>query len=189
MWRAMALVCAASLCVLGAEWRSLGAPVVVSTGLPVRSQAPPARPAASGPSDDLDAQVASVLERPLFSRTRRPTIAVDGRVAVKDPGLPRLSGLVMLPGFRRAIFQAPGPGKPVVTVVGEAGRIDDWTVASIEGDGVTLTRGDESMRLAPAFAPVGNAPPPPPPRPLSRWEAPADHGILRARWSNPQLQP
>jgi hypothetical protein len=191
--RVMGIACAVSLCLLGAEWHYLSGSVAAPADTPAPS-VPPARavlapPVVAPPPADLDGLIRIVLERPLFSKTRRPALVEDSPVAAKDPALPRLSGIVVLPSLRRAIFQSPGADRQVVTVVGEAGRIDSWTVESIDSDGVTLIRGSETMLLTPAFAALETALASRPSRPLSRWEAPADHGVLRARWSNPHLQP
>lgn len=187
----MVLACAASLCLLGLEWRYLGSPVAAPADKPIRSvPALPTHPVLPSPAAaDLHDLVRTILERPLFSQTRRPATASDGFVAPKDPALPRPSGILLLPKLRRAIFEAPGAAGPVATIVGETGKIDNWTVKSIDRDGVALTCNDDTMFLRPAFANVEAVRASPPAPPLSRWEAAADQGILRARWSNPQLQP
>jgi hypothetical protein len=178
----------AGLGLLGAEWHGLGAPPDLLPAHVPPHGAPPARqaePSAAPP--DLDRMVQTILERPLFSRTRRPTEVPNALVAGKVHLLPRLSGVVVLPGYRRAIFQAPGATRPVVTVVAEDERIADWTVQLIDNAAVTLTRAGETLQLTPSFATAPAAPAPKPQR--SRWEAAADHGMLRDRWSNPHLQP
>jgi hypothetical protein len=143
---------------------------------------------ASPAAADLRGLIRTILERPLFSDTRRPATAGDG-LAVRKPALPRLSGILMLPRLRLAVFEAAGAKGQVATIVGETGKIDSWTVASIDRDGVALTRDGDSIFLTPAFATVEAVRASLATAPLSRWEAPADEGILRARWSNPHLQP
>jgi hypothetical protein len=185
------LACAVSLCLLGLEWRYLPAPVAARADTSIRPlRAARAHPVSSSPpAADLDQLVRAILKRPLFDRMRRPAHAADGLVARPDRALPRLSGILLLPSLRRAIFEADGAKGQVATVVGEAGKIDDWTVESIEGNGVKLARSGEIMVLAPAFATAEAARASPPAPPLSLWEAPAAEGVLRERWSNPQLQP
>jgi hypothetical protein len=189
--RVIGLAYAASLCLLGLEWRYLGGLVAAPADTPIRLvPAPLTHPVLPSPAAaDLHDLVRTILERPLFSQTRRPATAADGFIVRKDPALPRLSGILLLPKLRRAIFEAPGAAGPVATIVGETGKIDNWTVKSIDRDGVALTRNDDTMFLTPAFANVEAVRASPPAPPLSRWEAPADQGILRARWSNPHLQP
>jgi hypothetical protein len=189
--RAIGLAGAAGLCLLGAEWRYLATPVTVPAAVPaLRTAAVPDRPVPPPPPADPDELVRTILQRPLFSRTRQPATIADGPAAGNGPALPRLSGVILLPGLRRAFFQPSSAAKQVVIVVAEAGRIDSWKVESIDSDGVKLTRAGETILLAPAFASaVAEKSPAPPPRRLSLWEAPAEEGILRDRWSNPQLQP
>jgi hypothetical protein len=185
------LACLASLGLLGLEWGYPRAPVATPRGTPILPL--PAGRAhsvlASLPAADLVGLVRDILARPLFSQMRRPAYGADRPVAQQDPTLPRLSGILLLPSLRRAIFEAAGAKGQIATIVGETGKIDDWTVESIAGDGVTLARSGETMFLAPAFASAEAARAAPPVPPLSLWEAPAAQGILRARWSNPQLQP
>jgi hypothetical protein len=189
--RVTGLVCIACLGLLGGEWwylsGSLSAATVPAAPADLVARQPVQAPAGPKPVS-LDSMVEVILQRPLFSRTRRPTAVPDASGSARVATLPRLSGIIQLPGYLRAIFQSAGTPKPTVTVVAEAGTIEDWTVRTIDSGAVTLVRNGEILQLAPAFG----APATPPPRPriaLTRWEAPADHGMLRARWSNPQLQP
>jgi hypothetical protein len=188
--RAMGLVCAAGLFLLGGEccYLRAGAPEATQPSAGTHAVARPPPPAsADRPPADLDRWVKTVLARPLFSPTRRPDAARTASAAPHGSALPRLSGIVELPGLRRAIFEASGASKPSVTVVGEAGMVDDWTVQAIDSGTVTLVRDGEAMVLRPTFGTAIVLPPPP--RRVSRWEKAPAHGILRARWSNGQLQP
>jgi hypothetical protein len=189
--RVIGLACAVSLCLLGLEWRYPGGLVAAPADTPIRVvPAPLTHPVSpSAAAADLHGLVRTILERPLFSQTRRPATAAGGLVVGKDPALPRLSGILLLPSSRRAFFEAAGDAGQLSTIIRETGKIDNWTVESIDRDGVALTRNGDRMFLTPAFATVEAARASPPAPVLSRWEAPADHGILRARWSNPHLQP
>ena len=115
---------------------------------------PPAAPMASrasAPAADREREwVATALARPLFSPDRRPS-SVAATVATAGPsGLPRLTGTLVGPSERSAIFAAAGRN-PIV--VHEGGRIDAYTVMSIEAGQVRL-RGPDGMRiLHPTFQP------------------------------------
>jgi hypothetical protein len=183
----MGLACAASLCILGIEWWCLLGrdpdPASAGSSAAMPKETVP-RP---GPGEPQPNMVESILARPLFSPGRRP--AARERVVVA-PELPRLSGIVTMPEFRRAIFETPGAGRSGMSVVSEADTIGGWTVLAIGTHKVVLTRQGAMLLLTPAFRTAVVKPTlAPPPRQYSLWEKPADSGILRARWSNPQLQP
>jgi hypothetical protein len=138
---------------------------------------------------DQDKMLATILGRPLFSSSRRPpAVPQDAGAGQRKAVLPKLSGIIHTPDLRRAIFQSQGAQKPIVTDIGEGQTIDGWTVQDIGPESVTLILGDQTALLTPTFGTIAIQPPPKP-RVISRWVAPADSGILRARWSNPQLQP
>ena len=91
---------------------------------------------------------ARILARPLFSPTRRSTEIRGARAAgPADP--PRLSGILCRPGACYAIFQ---PEKaPHALVLGEGTALESWTIRTIAGDSVTVSRGDERLVLRPSF--------------------------------------
>lgn len=185
------MVCAALLCLLGAEWWWLGTDAPLASVSPMRAKTllPLHQSSAVRQAADLDKMVATILARPLFSPSRRPAAAALDASAVQGrASLPKLSGIIHAPDLRRAIFQSPGSEKPVVTDVGEGQAINDWTVQDIGPESVTLIRDGQTVLLTPTFGTITTQPPPKP-RPVSRWLAPAASGMLRARWSNPQLQP
>jgi hypothetical protein len=69
-------------------------------------------------------------------------------------------------------------------------------VAAISADGVGLQKANSRVVLRPRFndSAAGGTPVAAPATVAAkqskpRWEAPAASGMLRARWSNPQLQP
>ncbi|HUN38856.1 MAG TPA: hypothetical protein VMU81_01055 [Acetobacteraceae bacterium] len=94
--------------------------------------------------------VSTILARPLFSPDRRaaplPTAITGGRDA--PPGLPRLTGVLVGPFGRTAIF-ATGGGKPLV--VTEGGKVDAWTVQSISIGTVRIRGPDGAKTLQPSF--------------------------------------
>src|SRR5262249_10346247 len=72
-----------------------------------------------------------VLDRPLFSPTRRPTEASSAPAGGDDNGMPVLQGIVVAPGQKFALFA----GAPRVS---EGDTIGRWTVAKIAAARVTL---------------------------------------------------
>lgn len=99
--------------------------------------------------------VNAILARPLFSPDRRPAAAAAVGSATAVSGLPRLSGVLVGPFGRRAIFAADG-SKPMV--VGEGGQVSDWTVRVIEAGAVRLMGPGGEQVLHPSFAQSDAAP-------------------------------
>jgi hypothetical protein len=127
---------------------------------------------------------AIILGRPLFAPDRRPAEVRLGT----DAGLPRLTGLVAMATDAVAIFQPLGTSRPLALRQGET--VNGWDVTAITSDSVSLRKSTATLVLRPEFgdlhagvATIDQKPPP------SRWQAAAATGVLRARWSNPQLQP
>jgi hypothetical protein len=124
------------------------------------------------------------LDRPLFAPDRKPE--AGSRSA--DAGLPRLAGIIAFPDEELAIFQPSGNGKPVA--VRHGGTVGGWEVTAVSAEEVSLRKANSRLVLRPEFnqaksgasAKVATQAP-------SRWEAAASAGLLRTRWSNPQLQP
>jgi hypothetical protein len=104
--------------------------------------------------------VGTILGRPLFSPDRRPSSAAAAVAGF--PGLPRLSGIMVGPFGRSAIFAADG-AKPLV--VQEGARVVGYTVKAIEATQVRLAGPNGNVVLYPSFAAasagrVTKAPPP-----------------------------
>jgi len=121
--------------------------------LVVPATAPLSAPAApvSTPAADADnagRRVVEVLARPLFSPGRRPAAQAAAAPPAAVAPLPRMTGVIVTPAGRRAIF-ANGTGKPVVVMEGE--RIGVYSVQSIEAGRVTLAGPDGQRVVAPAF--------------------------------------
>ncbi|HEV7995007.1 MAG TPA: hypothetical protein VGP52_01990 [Stellaceae bacterium] len=133
---------------------------------PTRSDAAPLPPHPP-PRGQYDELLATILARPLFSSTRRPP-PPGGRDAAADSGLAdtRLTGIVIAPGHRIAIF-APIGTKAVIVSEGEV--VSGWRVERITARQVSLTGPDGTRTLQPKFDPnlappasaagPGNAPP------------------------------
>ena len=152
-----------------------------SGGTP-RTAPPTARPDAGAPApavagQDVAALAAVALARPLFSPDRRPGRNAGPAQAGPPPApLPRLSGILVTPAGRSAIFA----GQPASTAVREGARIGTYEVRSIEPGQVTLLGPDGPRIVRPSFdrsppalaevsrplsfdPPPGSPPPVPPP--------------------------
>lgn len=105
-------------------------------------------------ADHGEEALATILARPLFNPARRAAAGIArGALAV---GLPRLSGIVIDPSGRSAIFAAADQAKPLV--VREGGALGEWSVRSIDHEAVTLA-GPAGIRvLHPGFATTGPEP-------------------------------
>lgn len=150
------------------EWDS-GQP---STESPVVIASP--RPAETTPrriqNPQVDELVATTLSRPLFSSTRRPR---DRAIASQagDPEFQlRLSGIVIEPDRRIAIFAKTG-AKPLVRSEGET--LDEWRLDSITPREVTLTGPTGSTTLEPKTDPNITRPAPPQLQPQPQPQPPA----------------
>jgi hypothetical protein len=89
---------------------------------------------------ETDAWVNAILARPLFSIGRRPPKPAVVRSAGTDEGIPRLSGIMIAAGFKRAIFAPDGGGKPLVLTEGQT--LADTSIRSIEPGEVVLASGE-----------------------------------------------
>jgi hypothetical protein len=193
MTRLLALLCGLLAAVIGAEL-AFGS----DAGVPVDREANDSRPVArqiAGRADltgaPLHHWVDIVLARPLFSPDRKPV----GSLVTADAGLPRLAGIIASSNEAIAIFQPAAGGKPVVARHGE--MVGGWQVTTISAEGVSLQKADSTVELRPRFndSEAGSSAPVVAPATVaakqsrSRWEVAAPSGMLRARWSNPQLQP
>jgi hypothetical protein len=113
------------------------------------AEAPAAPPPQRPPVEQL---VQTSLAQPLFSPTRRPPdTAAVARAAEPELLNVRLTGIVLEPGRRLAIFAVPG-SKPLSR--GEGEEINDWRVESIGPSQVSLTGAAGTMVLEPKFDPA-----------------------------------
>lgn len=95
-------------------------------GLGTALAAPPTQNAQNLPdSTRIDSWQQTILARPLFSPTRRPTDRPDTGDAT-----PRLTGIVVGSGRRRAIFMIPGQDRGRIADVGDL--IGPWRIVAIE---------------------------------------------------------
>lgn len=145
--RAMAALALAALGlsgVVGLELNGSLAPVPMQAG--GDTAAGPRRAAVTDPDASAGWQ-ATLLQRPLFSPSRRPPPSAGAAGIV---GLPRLAGVLVAPGDRHAIF-AGG------IVVAEGGAVGRYTVQAIDAGQVTLRGPEGTQVLRPAFASVSTA--------------------------------
>jgi hypothetical protein len=113
---------------------------------------------ASDPQDRGQEWVATILARPLFSRDRRPLTTPGQNATAAATGMPRLTGILVSPFGRTAIFAAADGGKPIV--VSEGSHIGRYVVQSIDVGQVTMIGPEGERMLRPAF---DNATAPTPP--------------------------
>ncbi|MGH7079575.1 MAG: hypothetical protein ACREFU_15950 [Acetobacteraceae bacterium] len=97
-----------------------------------------------------NATVASILARPLFNRSRR---SEGGKAPVA--GVLRLTGVVVGPAGREAIFEPVGGGKPLVVFEGE--RVNGAVVRVIAPGAVLMIDGRGAHLISPAYGPAGAA--------------------------------
>lgn len=92
--------------------------------------------------------VSTILDRPLFSPTRRPPRGAAASASAGG-GLPRLSGVMVSGSQTRAIFAGAAGTKTVIA--GEGARIGAYVVQSIGAGQVTLVGPDGPLVVRPAF--------------------------------------
>ena len=145
-------------------WQLIGGPPAPAINPPARSAsgaAVPARPASSAavpaglakPAEDaepagdvLDEAAKKALARPLFSRTRRPEAERETETAaetVKPNGLPRLSGVIVGPTGRHALFS---DANSKVTARAEGDTMGEFTIRRIL-PGIVVLMGPEGERV------------------------------------------
>jgi hypothetical protein len=123
-----------------------------STGIVAIRHAPlaKARAAVEDPVDRTDAWVETSLARPLFSRDRRPTAVVTssgGGTVVTS--MPRLTGVLVTPLGRSAIFAGTDGGKPLIASAGTA--LGPYVVQAIEPGRVTVAGPQGVLQLQPSY--------------------------------------
>ena len=188
MTRVLLLLCAILIAVNAAELRSSSeAGILNRAEQAVRVRLASRLVVHATDADRSDkAWVDLILARPVFAPDRRP--AQPATAAVVRRAIPRLAGIIKSSEEALAIFQARGE-KTTAARIGEA--VEGWQIKTITVDEVGLQKANERISLRPQFdsAEGRHAVETARARPPSRWEVAAPRGLLRARWSNPQLQP
>lgn len=142
-----ALGAAAVVCAAIAAWPWLVPPAPATRPL----AAPPATNAApSLAALPPLASFAAVVERPLFSPSRRPPPGAQAAQGGPVEGRYRLVGIVAT-GPKKKAFVDEGARR---LEIGEGGSLDGWTVSEIGQDRVKLTSptGETVLKLSPAAA-------------------------------------
>jgi hypothetical protein len=93
--------------------------------------------------------VATAVERPLFREDRRPLKAASDVVLEADEPL-RLTGVIIGPFGKRAIFMSEKNAKPIVMV--EGARVGNLMVRLIEPGRAVVELGGDVRTLKPTFA-------------------------------------
>ncbi len=120
----------------------------------------PAPPVPTPPSPDRSREwAATALARPLFAADRRPMPEPRAAVAAGGTGgrdLPRLTGVLVSPSGRAAIFAPTGDGaKPLVLRTGDT--LGEFEVKAIVAGEVTLTGPEGDRVVRPSFDPRGGS--------------------------------
>lgn len=165
------LLLAAACIVLGArvydEWQLSQEPLRIDAPAPVAGAAPAPQSQAplTAPSPGA---FAAIVERPLFSPTRRPpqapAAAPQAAAAPAPPPQPigfSLAGIVIADGTRVALVQLQTDGSLVQ--VPEGGEVDGWKAVKIEAERAVFRRGGDEASLALDYlrpVPPGQVPPP-----------------------------
>jgi hypothetical protein len=106
------------------------------------------------------AALREVVERPLFSDTRRPAPPeAPKEAAPAKPLAASVLGIFLAPGARRAVLEVGQP--PQVVRVGEGDRVEGWTVSRITIDSVELARGSARQEIRVKDRPTKGASPKP----------------------------
>jgi hypothetical protein len=125
---------------------------------------PAAAPAPAAPDEDaLDELMQTVLDRPVLHPSRRPPGAPAAAAGPAGPAaaaeeLPRLSGVLIGPAGRWAMF-APPAGRPLL--LAEGGSVGRYTVKTIAPHAVTLTGSEGDRVIRPTLAKDASAGLPP----------------------------
>ncbi len=126
-----------------------GGPATDAPPAPVRRPAV-AAPAAERPPDRSGDWAAISLARPLFSPDRRPPPPAAAPGSASGPAEPpRLTGILVTPDGRRAIFA--GADQPLV--LQEGGRIGSYLVQTIAAEQVTILGPSGPRTLRPRYDP------------------------------------
>ncbi len=104
--------------------------------------------AAPHEDDHSPHSVETLLARPLFDQTRRPSVASPSLVAVA-PRLPQLTGVVVSPAGAFAIFANSDGGRPIVVRKGD--QVGVAVIETVAAGQVTLRGPEGTFVLHPSF--------------------------------------
>lgn len=152
-------------CIIYAEVRAR--PMIQTSSQPTMAEVRIASLPAQRQAMPEKARFAAIVERPLFSPSRRPHS--EEPALVPTPTLDfSLSGIVISTGEPFALIKSGAGGDPVRMKQGE--EISGWTVGRIESDRILVRHGRTERELLLDFA----APAPPPPELAMPKDAQAD---------------
>lgn len=130
--------CAAAGALLGLEFEWLGRDEVAAAPSHVAATLPQEAAPSSFTMPPL-ASLHEVIDRPLFSDSRRPApVEAPKETAVKPPTL-TLVGVFLSVSNRQALVEHGQP--PRAEWVSEREKVDEWTIDAIEPDRIVLVRG------------------------------------------------
>jgi hypothetical protein len=157
------------------EWQALQDPVRIDAPPAAAASAAVPSTAAQPLTPPAPASFAALLERPLFSPTRRPPQAAPApppEPAAQAPPEPpqqpidfSLAGVVISGASRVALVQMLADGH--VVQVAEGDEVDGWKAVTIDAQRAVFRRGDSEQELALDYVkpvPPGQVPPPVPQR-------------------------
>jgi hypothetical protein len=151
----LGIVAAALAGFIGLEMREGTLDQASPSAAPTNQQAKRLPVSSEVPGNQAAQHMAIILTRPLFGPSRRPDAVAANDAAA---GLGRLTGVMVSPTGKSAIFAGPVGGKSVVVV--EGARIGEYVVGSIDVGAVTIMGPEGQRVLHPVFDPS-----PPPPKP------------------------
>ncbi len=125
------------------EGAAHGSTATVPTTVP---ELPPEPQFSMRPMEDFQV----ILERPIFSPSRRPPLAESVEVPLMQSGVAfTLKGILIDENQRIALFRSKSSDK--VVRLREGDEIEGWTLVRIEADHVTLARGGIETDLEPTY--------------------------------------
>lgn len=133
----------------------LGIPPTAEESTFTESDPSETAPGTIAPAPELDA-FSEVVERPLFSRTRRPQTIGDadtGQTYASDKPAKKDQFLVMgiiITGENKVVLLKPTGKSSDVFRVREGERVLEWTVESVTSEAVTIRQGDitDTLKLS-----------------------------------------
>ncbi|WP_428377085.1 hypothetical protein [Lichenicoccus sp.] len=114
-------------------------------------QTPPALPSGTQGGALQEAWSRTILERPLFSPSRRPSAAA----AAAATAPPRLAGIIVGPAGDHAIFAGAGDARAILAGVGA--QVGPYLIRAITADGIDVTGPNGKQHMLPHYD--NNGPP------------------------------